>query len=413
MRTRTDFRIDNDRLNVADADVFKRDPVNLIRFFAEAHLSNSFLHPDAIRLLRQSRRLIDDDLRENPEANRIFVELLTGDTNPEMSLRRMNEAGVLGRFVPEFGRVVGMTQFNMYHSYTVDEHLVRTVGMLTDIERGGASNELPLSTEIIGTIKNRRALYVAAFLHDIGKGHTEDHSIVGARIARELCPRFGLTPAETETVCLADRAASDDEQHRAKPRSVRSQDHPRLRRRRAEPGAFEAAAAADRCRHPRCRARRVERLEGAALAHALLRDRAAGCRRPHAGEAQPAHRRGAGDVASRSHRLEAGRRRSLHRSPLRRLLVAHRRRAPGRARQAVAPRRARRLARRYRYTHRRLHGHHRADGRRAQPSAPAGAVRRRLRGRRGQHRRRSHHDDARRICARHVPAQPRLQGRRG
>jgi [protein-PII] uridylyltransferase len=199
LRTRTDFRIDNDRLNVADLDVFKRDPVNLIRFFAEAHLSNSFLHPDAIRLLRQSKLLIDDRLRADPEANRIFVELLTGDTNPEMSLRRMNEAGVLGRFVPEFGRVVGMTQFNMYHSYTVDEHLVRTVGMLTDIERGGASNELPLSTEIIGTIKNRRALFVAAFLHDIGKGNTEDHSTVGARVARKLGPRVGLSAAETET----------------------------------------------------------------------------------------------------------------------------------------------------------------------------------------------------------------------
>ena len=82
----------------------------------------------------------------------------------------MNEAGVLGRFVPEFGRVVSMTQFNMYHSYTVDEHLIRTIGMLTDIERGGASRELPLSTEIIKTIQNRRALFVAAFLHDIGKG---------------------------------------------------------------------------------------------------------------------------------------------------------------------------------------------------------------------------------------------------
>lgn len=199
LRVRTDFRIDNDRLNVADQEVFKRDPVNLVRFFAEAHLSNSFLHPDAIRLLRHSKLLIDDKLRENAEANRIFIELLTGHANPEMSLRRMNEAGVLGRFVPEFGRVVGMTQFNMYHSYTVDEHLVRTVGMLADIERGDSSGELPLSTEIIPTIKNRRALYVAAFLHDIGKGQTEDHSIVGARVARKLGPRLGLTPAETET----------------------------------------------------------------------------------------------------------------------------------------------------------------------------------------------------------------------
>jgi [protein-PII] uridylyltransferase len=199
VRTRTDFRIDNDRLNVADADVFKRDPVNLIRFFAEARHTNSFLHPDAIRLLRQSLRLIDDKLRASPEANRIFIELLTGDTSAEMSLRRMNDAGVLGRFVPEFGRVVAMTQFNMYHHYTVDEHLIHTVGMLSDIERGGAGRELPLSTEIIKTITNRRALFVAAFLHDIGKGQREDHSVVGVHVARKLGPRFGLTPAETET----------------------------------------------------------------------------------------------------------------------------------------------------------------------------------------------------------------------
>jgi [protein-PII] uridylyltransferase len=199
IRTRTEFRIDNDRFNVADPEVFKRDPVNLIRFFAEARHTNCFLHPDAIRVLRQSLRLIDDKLRADPDANRIFMELLTSDTGTEISLRRMNDAGVLGRFVPEFGRVVAMTQFNMYHHYTIDEHLVRTVGMLTDIERGGATAELPLSTEIVGTIKNRRALFVAAFLHDIGKGHKEDHSTVGARVARKLGPRFGLSAAETET----------------------------------------------------------------------------------------------------------------------------------------------------------------------------------------------------------------------
>ncbi|MGI9404318.1 MAG: [protein-PII] uridylyltransferase, partial [Hyphomicrobium sp.] len=116
------------------------------------------MHPDAIRLLRQSLRLIDDNLRADPEANRIFLDLLIGEGNPEITLRRMNDAGVLGRFVPEFGHVVGMMQFNMYHYFTVDEHLVRTVGMLTDIEHGGASSELPLSTEIIKSIKNRRAL---------------------------------------------------------------------------------------------------------------------------------------------------------------------------------------------------------------------------------------------------------------
>jgi [protein-PII] uridylyltransferase len=200
VRQMTDFRIENDRLNVADKDVFKRDPVNLLRFFAQAEHTNSFLHPDAIRLLRQSLRLIDDKLRNDPEANRIFLELLTSQANPAAILRRMNETGVLGRFIPEFGRVVAMMQFNMYHHFTVDEHLIRTVDMVTDVERGGSLAELPLSSEIIKTIQNRRALFVAAFLHDIGKGRVEDHSIVGARIARELCPRLGMPPAETETV---------------------------------------------------------------------------------------------------------------------------------------------------------------------------------------------------------------------
>jgi [protein-PII] uridylyltransferase len=200
VRQRTDFRVDNDRLNVADANVFARDPVNLIRFFAQAVSMGTYLHPDAIRVLRGSLRLIDDNLRNDPEANHIFLSLLTGKNNPEASLRRMNEAGVLGRFLPEFGRIVAMMQFNMYHHFTVDEHLLRTLGNVTAIERGELASELPLSTAIFPSIQNRRALLVAAFLHDIGKGRKESHSIVGARIARKVCPRLGLTAAETELV---------------------------------------------------------------------------------------------------------------------------------------------------------------------------------------------------------------------
>ena len=200
VRTMTDFRIDNDRLNIADPDVFTRDPVNLIRFFSQAEKTGAFLHPFAIRRLRHAERLVDDNLRNNPEANRIFVELLTSKADPETALRRMNEAGILGRFIPEFGRVVSMMQFNMYHHYTVDEHLLRTVGELRAVEEGQLADTLPLSTEVIKSIQNRRALYVAAFLHDVGKGRTEDHSVVGARIAQELCPRFGLTPSEVDTV---------------------------------------------------------------------------------------------------------------------------------------------------------------------------------------------------------------------
>jgi [protein-PII] uridylyltransferase len=200
IRTHTDFRVDNERLNIADPEVFTRDPVNLIRFFAQAEKTGAFLHPAAIRRLRHAHRLVDDDLRANEEANRIFVELLTSRSNPESALRRMNEAGILGRFIPDFGRVVSMMQFNMYHHYTVDEHLLRTVGQLRAIEEGELADTLPLSTAIISGIQSRRALYVAAFLHDVGKGRIEDHSTVGARIALELGPRLGLTAAETDTV---------------------------------------------------------------------------------------------------------------------------------------------------------------------------------------------------------------------
>ncbi len=199
LRKTSDFRIDNGRINAANAKIFERDPVNLIRLFWLAERNKVLFHPEVIRLVRASLRLIDKKLRRNKDANAIFLKLLTSKNNPEIALRRMNEAGVLGRFIPSFGRVVSMMQFNMYHHFTVDEHLIRAMGILSDIEHGLCEDELPLSTEIFGSIENRRALYVAVLLHDIAKGREEDHSIAGARLARRICPRLGLTPAETET----------------------------------------------------------------------------------------------------------------------------------------------------------------------------------------------------------------------
>lgn len=200
LRKSSDFRIENGRLNIIHKDTFKRDPVNLIRIFTIANRYNTMLHPSALREIRRSLRLIDQDLRESPRANEHFIELLTSKNAPEKTLRNMSESGVLGRFIPEFGQINSMMQFNMYHHFTVDEHLIRTVGELCWIDRGEAGDSLPLSHDVIHTIKNRRALYVAAFLHDIAKGRPEDHSIAGAKVARELCPRLGLTDAETETV---------------------------------------------------------------------------------------------------------------------------------------------------------------------------------------------------------------------
>ena len=195
-----DFRIDNDRVSAIGSDAFERDPVNLIRLYWVADRSNLEIHPDASRLVTQSLKRIDAGLRADPEANRLFLEILTSHRSPETALRRMNEAGVLGRFIPDFGRVVGMMQFSMYHHYTVDEHLLRTVGVLSQIEAGLLNEDHPLLSEIFPNISHRMALYVAAFLHDIAKGRREDHSIAGAEVARRLCPRFGLSTADTDRV---------------------------------------------------------------------------------------------------------------------------------------------------------------------------------------------------------------------
>jgi [protein-PII] uridylyltransferase len=196
-----DFIVDKNRIRLAQANVFKRDPVNLIRIFHLAQKHNLAFHPDAMRAITRSLKLIDAKLRDNEEANELFVDILTSKNDPETVLRRMNEAGVLGHFVPAFGKIVAMMQFNMYHHYTVDEHLLRCIGVLAEIERGG-NNETPLASELIHKIlpEHRRVLYFTMFLHDIAKGRPEDHSIAGARVARRFCPRLGFSAADTETV---------------------------------------------------------------------------------------------------------------------------------------------------------------------------------------------------------------------
>ncbi|MEK9283319.1 MULTISPECIES: [protein-PII] uridylyltransferase [unclassified Bradyrhizobium] len=195
-----DFIVDNNRINVAAPDVFKHDPVNLIRIFRLAQKNNLAFHPDAMRDVTRSLSLINGTLRENPEANRLFMEILTSD-NAEIVLRRMNETGVLGHFIRAFGKIVSMMQFNMYHHYTVDEHLIRCIGFLQDIERGGIE-EFTLASDLMRKTRpeHRPVIYIATLLHDVAKGRLEDHSIAGAKVARRLCPRLGFSPADTELV---------------------------------------------------------------------------------------------------------------------------------------------------------------------------------------------------------------------
>ncbi|EEX08572.1 protein-P-II uridylyltransferase [Ruegeria lacuscaerulensis ITI-1157] len=199
-RVKPGYRVVHGRLDVADPTSFLADKVNLLRLFEEGLRTGMLIHPDAMRLVTANLHLIDDEMRNDKEAQRIFLDLMLKHGNPERALRRMNELGVLAAFIPEFEPIVAMMQFNMYHSYTVDEHTIQCIVNLAQIERGELVEELPLASSILERGVNRRVLYVALLLHDIGKGRAEDHSILGARIARTVAPRLGLNRSECETV---------------------------------------------------------------------------------------------------------------------------------------------------------------------------------------------------------------------
>ena len=194
------FTIRAGRINLDQALMFRDDPLRMLTLFELALQQNADIHPQALQRLTRGLPALGAATRSNPEASEKFLNILTSKHNPERVLRLMNESGVLGRYLPDFGRIVAMMQFDMYHSFTVDEHTIQVIGILHDIETGQLAETAPVASAVMPEIESRRTLFVAALLHDIAKGRGGDHSILGAELAQELCPRLGLSPEETETV---------------------------------------------------------------------------------------------------------------------------------------------------------------------------------------------------------------------
>lgn len=220
------YLVVHNRIAIENEATFLGDPLNILRLFEEALRTGMLIHPDAMRTVKANLHLIADAVRTDAEAQRIFLDLLLKHGNPERALRRMNELGVLAAFIPEFEPIVAMMQFNMYHSYTVDEHTIQTIANLARIEKSELEEELPVASSILKKGVNRKVLYIALLLHDIGKGRPEDHSILGAQIVRKVAPRLGLKQDEVDTVEWLVRyhlLMSDMAQKRdiADPRTVR------------------------------------------------------------------------------------------------------------------------------------------------------------------------------------------------
>jgi len=194
------FKMAGDRLTVASEAVFADDPIKMLQIFELSLRNDLDVHPDALQWITRNLSKITRAVQRDPAANKVFMDILTAENNPEVTLRHMNECGLFGRFLPDFRRVVAQMQYDMYHVYTTDEHTIRALGILHRIEKGELTADHPVASQIIGKVLSREVLYVAVLLHDIAKGRGGDHSIIGADIAKRVCPRLGLSEAETEAV---------------------------------------------------------------------------------------------------------------------------------------------------------------------------------------------------------------------
>ncbi len=194
------FLAEAGQLKLTEPDMFRTRPETMISLFQVADAHDLEIHPDTLLAVKRALPLITRKVQNNPKANADFLKILTSRKSAEITLRHMSEAGVLGRFIPDFGRVVALMQFDMYHHYTVDEHSIRAVGLLAALEAGRLEVDHPLTTRNMAKIQSRAALYVAVFLHDIAKGRGGDHSELGGEVAENLCPRLGFGPGETQLV---------------------------------------------------------------------------------------------------------------------------------------------------------------------------------------------------------------------
>jgi [protein-PII] uridylyltransferase len=188
---------------------FDKEPIQMLRILQVARDRNLELHPLAVRsLIQNERRAVE--LRGNPKAAALFMDLMCGrepdhhraSLHPDGArwLSMMNETGFLGRFIPDWARIVGQMQFDTYHVFTVDEHTIEAVRVLNMMERGELAEIAPVASSLVDHLQSRRALYLAMLLHDIAKGRGGDHSELGAEVALKVGPALGLSAEETETV---------------------------------------------------------------------------------------------------------------------------------------------------------------------------------------------------------------------
>jgi [protein-PII] uridylyltransferase len=196
------FNARNNFLEAASDNIFEKTPYALMEIFVllARHEDLEGIRSSTIRLIFQNRDLVDDDFRQHPRNRRLFIELLRSEHLVAKQLRRMNRYGLLGRYLPEFGKIVGQTQHDLFHVYTVDAHTLLVIKNMRRFFYPEAKEKFPVASYTVRRLPRIELLYVAGLYHDIAKGRGGDHSTLGAVDALAFCKRHGFNKRESNLV---------------------------------------------------------------------------------------------------------------------------------------------------------------------------------------------------------------------
>ena len=192
----------NQHIDVIDDEEFSRNPTALLEIFLLMCQDSSIVGILARtrRLIKASVQLIDDEFRQNPVNINVFKQILHSHLGISSNLRRMNAMGILGRYIPAFGEVIGQMQFDLFHAYTVDAHTLLTIRNIRKFRHKSNTDRFPVATSIYHRIEKIELLYIAALFHDLGKGKGGDHSQIGAELAKQFCEQHGYNKTDSELV---------------------------------------------------------------------------------------------------------------------------------------------------------------------------------------------------------------------
>ncbi|GGP18713.1 [protein-PII] uridylyltransferase [Silvimonas iriomotensis] len=196
------FQLRGPVLEITRPDVFQQDPSAILELFLVFEQENyaADIAPETLRALWHARARIDDEFRANPRNKALFIDLFRQPAGLTRIMRRMNQYGVLGRYIPEFGKIVGRMQHDLFHVYTVDEHTLMVLRNVRRFAVAAFTHEYPFCSRLIAEFERPEALYIAALFHDIGKGRGGDHSELGEKIAAEFCNEHPLDAQDRKLI---------------------------------------------------------------------------------------------------------------------------------------------------------------------------------------------------------------------